>query len=121
MGLTMKVVNRSFWKRYPRLAPARPPSPTSAAPAVLLQEVPPGTGAQVAALSVLTQEVAGLWRLRALIHVCKSDRGAGIRPSAPGYRSVMEPARVPAHSTMDQERSITRYMTAVSRGHYTLS
>lgn len=37
---------------------------------VLLQDVAPGAGALVAALSVLADEVAGLWGLVTLVQIC---------------------------------------------------
>lgn len=42
---------------------------TSAALSIFLQDVPAGAGAQVASVRVLTDEVARLWCLYALIHI----------------------------------------------------
>lgn len=47
---------------------------TFAGLSVGLQAVSSGTGAQVAALRVLTQEVTGLGGQRALVHVCRQGK-----------------------------------------------
>lgn len=44
-------------------------SSTFAGLSIRLHAVPPGAGAEVAALGIFTQEVAGLWRQSALVHV----------------------------------------------------
>lgn len=47
---------------------------TSAGLSVWLQAVASGAGAEVAALGVLTQEVTGLWRRGAFVHIWNTQK-----------------------------------------------